>query len=443
MIDLMVIFSEHLKDKMRKLNHLLYISFLLAVSCCKEDLPPVQTDGEGAIIAMPYEWKYYLHESGNYFENGNFEPAIIYNGNAVIPTTSKNGSQRMTMINSNNGKPEWHWNDVYPGSSGSLFFFQNLVCNNYLIWQENSISLPINYCINLESGSTHWKIKREKLFETRIQPYGESKYFTTSYVEREDGYDEYAAFIVDIQTGELSEFLRANYSCEYAAPITENGSVGAIIYINQYPDNSNLLLVTYAEPLPEWKVKSMFGLYNTETQEWVYERKILTTPLWNTSVFHTPIIFEGRVYANVGNNIVCHDVMTGEQVWKKEFTQDFLFSGFIIEDGMLLANCEDTYTYRLNLNTGYSVWQTESSGTCSRISYLNGVAYFVGGSSGRLHAIVAETGKTVWRIDASKLEGGEATFTTNAVYCIPGEGGEKGKVIAMSGRYAYCFEAYQ
>ena len=426
---------------MRSIISIVCITFFLTVSCCKEEVSPILVDGEGVVVSIPYHWRFSLHESGQYYENGFFKSAIIYNENIAIPTTAKDGNQCISMINTSKGKLEWQWNEVYPGSLGSLDFYQHYICNNFLTWQVFSISLPISYCVNLENGSTHWRIQREKLFYVRLHPYLGSKYFTTSDIEREDGFNETAAYIGDIETGELSEFLRANYSGDYASPFTDNGWVGGIVHMNPLPSYDSLIVVTYAEPLPEWQIKSFIGLYNTEAEAWVYERKQLVEPHWNAGVQNTPIIYNERVYAAAGNSIVCHDVMTGDQLWRRNFEQDFLFSGFIIEDGMLLANCEDTYTYRLNPHTGATIWRTKGAGTCSRMSYLNGVVYFVGGSTGFLHALDAETGRVLWRIDARRLGEPNGNFTTNAVYCIPGEGGGRGRVVALTGRYAYCFEA--
>lgn len=73
--------------------------------------------------------------------------------------------------------------------------------------------------------------------------------------------------------------------------------------------------------------------------------------------------------------------------------------------------------------------ETESSGTSGRMSYLNGNVYFVGGSTGKLHAINASTGEHVWEI--------------NAVYVFDAENGNPTKVIALSNLNAYSFEAYQ
>ncbi|NOQ27852.1 MAG: PQQ-binding-like beta-propeller repeat protein [Bacteroidales bacterium] len=421
-----------------KLYVVIILTIFFLTSCSKEDIPLLQTDNNGIFISLPYQWKKSLHEDEVFHSNSHFSTPIQYENNIAIPTTDADGKRYMTMINSENGKTIWQWNDIESISSDYIDISYNYTNNNLLTYQCGGWSI----CINLETGTTHWKIQREKSYEPRIQKYIDNNYFTTTSITRTDGYDEHIAYKGDIQTGELTEFLRANYSCEYVGPITENGWVGGITNIIKAPSNSNLLAITYAEPLPEWVVNSYLGLYNTQTQEWVYERKLMAPPLWNTSVYW-PQIYDNKVYASVGNNLVCHDLYTGEQLWRREFNNDFLFSGFIIEDDKIIANNEDLTLYCLDPETGNNIWTGEGAGTCSRMSYLNGIVYFVGGGDSRFHAVDIETGETVWRLDAKKLEGSEGRFKTNAVYVIPGENGNKGKVIALTHMYAYCFEAYQ
>ena len=423
---------------MKSLKFHFLIGFLLAASCCKQELPPYYVDGEGVIISMPFQWKYSLHATPSNSAFGYVDVPVVYQKNILIHTSDEDGKGRLSMVSGETGKLKWNWNDIFQNTSGGDYQISFLLFyDNRITWQVGARS----YCIDLENGSTFWKKQRENNFAPRIHQYSSGLYFTTSIVTREDGHDESVAYLGDIETGELSEFLRANYSGDYASPFTDNGWVGGIVHMNPLPSYDSLIVVTYAEPLPEWQIKSFIGLYNTEAEAWVYERKQLVEPHWNAGVQNTPIIYNERVYAAAGNSIVCHDVMTGDQLWRRNFEQDFLFSGFIIEDGMLLANCEDTYTYRLNPHTGATIWRTKGAGTCSRMSYLNGVVYFVGGSTGFLHALDAETGRVLWRIDARRLGEPNGNFTTNAVYCIPGEGGGRGRVVALTGRYAYCFEA--
>ena len=78
------------------------------------------------------------------------------------------------------------------------------------------------------------------------------------------------------------------------------------------------------------------------------------------------------------------------------------------------------------------------------MSYLNGIVYFVGGSTGKLHAIDVRTGEHVWKINASNLEESDTSvFKTNAVYVFKAEKGNPAKVIALSHLNAYSFKAYQ
>jgi outer membrane protein assembly factor BamB len=75
---------------------------------------------------------------------------------------------------------------------------------------------------------------------------------------------------------------------------------------------------------------------------------------------------------------------------------------------------------------------------------MNGVVYFNGGASGRLHAIDIREGKTVWKIDPKLIgEFPNEIFWGTAIYTLPGENGKKGKVISLTGNNAYCFEAYR
>ena len=245
-----------------------------------------------------------------------------------------------------------------------------------------------------------------------------------------------------METGEIEQFLVPDFSFDHVygercADVTE-----MLPYVI---DGVLHLVVVYQEVMSSENVsfQSFLGLYNMETEEWVYDRMPMNEPCMYGVSLAPPVIYDGKVYANISKDLVCHDIYTGEQIWSRRFQQDFMFSGFIIEDGMLIANCEDLRIYRINPDTGGVVWVTSSAGTSGRMSYMNGIVYYVGGSTGRLHAVDASTGQIVWLLDAGLISGTSTRFRTNAVYVIPGENGEKGRVIALTPRSAYSFEAYQ
>ena len=156
----------------------------------------------------------------------------------------------------------------------------------------------------------------------------------------------------------------------------------------------------------------------------------------------TPIIYEDKVYFSPDQSIICLNLYTGKRLWKKDFPNGFTFSGFIIADGTLLANSEDTYLYALDPDTGQQLWKEKSSGTSSKMSHLNGVVYFVGGGDGLLHAVDIATGKHLWRIHSPDLEVNSGAWFKPRVSVLPAEReGEKGKVITSSYLSAFCYEA--
>jgi outer membrane protein assembly factor BamB len=282
---------------------------------------------------------------------------------------------------------------------------------------------------------------RDSTFDVRLYPSYDGNFFNLVPFIDSNGHEEQTATRVEINTGNLTnEVIRANYSGDYIN--TAVNLIGGITNIIKLPNSNNLYAITYAEPSPNWVVNSYLGLYNASTQQWVYERKLMAPSTTNSSAYE-PKIYNNKLYAWVGKNIVCHNLDTGEQIWRKPFPQDFMFSGFIIEDDKIIANNEDTFTYCLNPENGTIIWKTESSGTSGRMSYLNGIVYFVGGSTGKLYGINASTGEHVWKIDASNLgESGSNSFKTNAVYVFDAENGNPAKVIALSNLNAYSFDAY-
>ena len=406
-------------------------------SCHKDDDTNNQTDENGVITSLSYQWKKSLHNGDTFNSNGRIKSPIYYNGNIAIPTTNGENSRFLTMINPTNGETIWQWNDNYLPYSNQISISYYYQYNNLLTYQTGTKS----YCVNLDDGTTQWKFRRDSPFDVRLYPSYGGNFFNSSSFVNNEGYNEQIMTKVEINTGNLTtEVIRANYSGDY---INSSNFIGGVTNVTKLATNNNLYALTYAEPSPNWVVNSYLGLYNASTQQWVYERKLMAPSTTNSSAYE-PKIYNNKLYAWVGKNIVCHNLDTGEQIWRKPFPQDFLFSGFIIEDDKIIANNEDTFTYCLNPENGNIIWKTESSGTSGRMSYLNGIVYFVGGSTGKLHAIDVSNGEHVWKINASNLgESGSSSFKTNAVYVFEAENGNPAKVIALSHLNAYCFDAYQ
>ncbi|MCL2073749.1 MAG: PQQ-like beta-propeller repeat protein [Marinilabiliaceae bacterium] len=391
-----------------------------------------RVDDMGVVIATPFLWKTSLHEKEP-VSNGFVFPPVYYMGNVLISTTNGDKNvNKFTLIDTDIGKTIWSWDDQFEPKFSDLYIRFYHQYNNILTFQWGSWS----YGINLDNGTSKWREKRDRSFDVRIGSF-DKYFFSYAEVINSDGYNEFIAFKGDMQTGVLSEFLKANLAFEHP------DCVRGIYHVTQVPNQKNLLVVTYCENLPDWVTQPYFGLYDTETYEWIWDKILILPPKPSNGLYYEPIIVNNKIYGAISTSIVCHDLETGKQLWKREFNGNFESAGIILEEGKVIANCEDTYAYALEAETGNILWSVKTAGTCSRMSYLNGVVYMVGGSGGgRLFAIEASTGKMLWRIDAGLLGEGEgARFRTNAVYVLPAKDDQPAKVIALSDMYAYCFEA--
>lgn len=425
------------------MKSIIFLSFIFVFfySCCSEneyDQVKRQTDDQGVVIATPYLWKKLLHKS-KIAPNGFIIRPIYYKNGVVIPMTNDDDCM-LALIDVDNGKTLWEWDDEFSPKRSAKDIWYYVFMNNLLIYQDGSRS----YCLNMDDGSTFWKYAREQSFRDEIAIM-KKKYFIFGAIYSDEG-TEMAAYMGDIESGEtVTPKIRMDFPIDIDYPDGAWGPKfkGGVLYLNNAPDNDHLLIVSHHEVLPDWTFNTYFSLYNAETEEWVWKKQSIIANYYGT-FFSQPCIYDGKIYANIGCSIVCHDLATGKQLWRENFNNDFMFTGFIVEDGKVIGNCETGYAYGLDAKTGNRLWSVKTAGTGGRMSYLNGVVYFVGGSVRRLFAIEASTGKMIWKIDPHLLgEDYDAGFRVNAVYTLPAKGNQPAKVIALSDLYAYCFEAYR
>ena len=195
---------------MKSLTTLLVV-FLFMASCHKEDDTDTQTDENGVITSLPYQWKESLHLNGA-VSNSYVNKAIYYKDNILIPTTNGDNNRLLSMINSKNGEIIWNWDDRYQPITESLDIFYHHQHNNLLTYQKGDRS----YCINLDTGTTQWRYRRDSSFDVRLYPSYDGNFFNLVPFIDSNGHEEQTATRVQINTGNLTnEVIRANYSGDY------------------------------------------------------------------------------------------------------------------------------------------------------------------------------------------------------------------------------------
>ena len=413
------------------------LCILFITSCSHEIDEGVrrQTDDKGVVITTPYLWKKSLHLN-EIAPNGFIIPQVHYKNGVLIPMTD--GENHMfSLIDTDNGKTLWDWADEFSPKRPNMYIDYYHQYGNLITFVDGSRS----YCLNMDQGTTQWKHQHPLSFHIFASGINEAFFIHGQPFNPSNEYYSSTTFKGNMLTGFIEEFITPNFIFSIA-PGNRIGDVTATLYceLNEKP----YLAVIWQEPVDHFDWQTYLGLYDYQSDEWIYEKEIMNVPSSSGVLFPPPKIYNHKVYANVGSSIVCHDLITGKQLWKKDFINDFMFSGFIIEDGRLIGNNEDLFTICLDPETGNELWRVRTAGTCGRPSYLNGIVYFAGGSDSKLYAIEAGSGKIVWKINPVLLgEGYDAQFRYNAIYTLPAKEGQPAKVIALSNLYAYCFEAYK
>lgn len=401
-------------------------------SCEKQEEFPLKKDSEGVVTSMPYQWKTSLSHDGSLIQSF-LKLDVIYNDHVLMASQNEAGS-RLSMLSVNTGKVLWHWNDLYE-LDNPFDIYRLYQYNEHMAFQQGKSF----YRINLSDGSTLQKERRE--YQASSMTGIGSLYFVAGdYVLNTENYYEGKIYVGDITTSEDQLLYSPSYSRQH---VDGNNTIGVLGSTVPFKDDSGNILLTYnyTDPQPEWKGSTYAGLYNYSKKSSIYDKKTLTSniPFYGSG---PAVIYEDKAYYSPGKSIICIDVYTGEQLWKRDFPEGFTFSRYIIAEDKLLANCEDTYLYALDPDTGQQLWKEKSSGTSSPMSYLNGIVYFVGGGDGLLHAVEVETGKHLWRISSPDLKANSgAWFKTEVIAISPENEGKKGKVLTSSYLSAFCYEA--
>ena len=349
----------------------------------------------------------------------------------------------LVMLDVETGRIRWKWED-YMYDRERLFLAGRYIFSDRMVFHIGSRT----YCVNLSTGKTEWR----KWKADSLNPIGpraisgiDDRYFFTARVMREDCVSYQPAKLYEdnvFQPAPEKEVMNPQLQHEYFGntPIPR----GAVFFQPTVLDGDTVIAVSYQAPVADGEynmITCAFGLYNLDKKEWMYKDQVLLKPQRSGVVDWCPVIYDGKIYWNANRDIVCNDLRTGREIWRKAFRQDFLFTSLIIEENKVIANNEDTWLYALDVNKGAELWKTPSAGTSSQLIYLDGYVYYTGGGDGLLHAVDVSDGKTMWKLSSPDLTTDAGTHFLREIAGVPAKNGKKGRVMVTTGRHVYCYEA--
>ena len=395
-------------------------SFLLSCSCTKEDSPSIISEN-GVITEKPYIWWNKEEEHDQSIES----VRLIYNG-SFIAESHQNGKSYIALLDAKTGKIKWKWNEYLRETDGGFldyYSYQNLL---------NFQSGPRSYCINMENGKTQWnKIWGQPMY-VRVGGIKNQCFILQDYPDNGDQYPGF--YILDLQTGNIKEKIIPKFTNTTSYNVLNE--LGDIHSVSPIEKNGKVyLLITYNEAISYSKATPLISLFNYTDKNWVYEYKKITNLEQGGLGFVD--IRNNKIYHDGASHVFCNDLWTGDSIWTQEFKGNFLFGSCTYDNGTLYCAAEGDGYYALDAETGAIKWKGERApGTSSRMVVLNGVLYYINGGDGRLWALDAATGKTLWR-----LKSPDGYSFKREINVMPGDGERKGYVLTSTWHGACAYEA--
>ena len=412
---------------------LLTLFFVSILSCSKEES---SKDKNGVVISRPHIWAITVTDDDS-LANSYFVRKTIHYKNNLLVSARTQGKTLLRMINLDNGKTQWEWNDFFQYYSSFWIYYHHITQNELTFFDYNFL-----YKIDLNSGKAIVKKKQFEQYDRAMNGI-DDKVFATYLIDG-NGALHGGGYIVTVDNNNLETLdrFKPKYDTTQSVPFNEGGYAYSGYGVPVKQNNEIYVAVKSNDPSPAKGMQGnqLLGLYNYTKKQWVYERQSI----------HEQGNGAGLIFVNNENVFTqglgwvgCHDLMSGTRKWKTTIPNGniHLSAGLLIANNRVYANSDDGQLACIDATNGSILWQIRSSGSSTPLSILNGVVYFVGGGDGKLHAVDAETGNYLWKIESPDIGKNKWAVFSGLCAVVPGVGSAKGKIVVTTGLNAYCYEA--
>jgi len=409
------------------MKYLFFIFGIITLFSCKKDNPStIQSPSSPPSITDSNELKPVWQTSSEIPRLvANIDPVIF--GDKVIYSWTSTDIENyphslLVAYDKATGQKIWEWSDFleeveYFGGWDLVYQYQD-----YLVLATSGYN---TYCINLNTGQTHWS----KSFETGVMSISGIEGLAF-YVEYLDYTKKCRIHRLDVETENTEVLLEYTtvdtYQPVFSTPTPFVNSDGEIILI--FNDG------TYSPE--EQNTRNYLTFYNLTRDSIEYHES-----LENSAVNDRVIINEGKVYIG-GENTFCFDIETYEKIWESSIPENsavisgwsgILFSG----DKMFIGTGGSMpILYCLNKNTGDVIWQKTGYNTPSYLRLYSDHIYLT--NSGLLQVVDIHTGETLVRLVSPDYQQNDNAFFSDGISIDP----ETGRIYTGNYISALCYEPY-
>ena len=330
---------------------------------------------------------------------------VLYCVNLSSPTAT------LQTRNADNGQLDWVFSNFLSPSSG-FFLVRDLFTYGSKIMVQDDTDV---YCIDYLTGERLW------VYEALNAPLGCNKIGENLYTEQSTGNYPYITSSSIVRTKASNQFT--GWDTVYtrlAVPDTFPLFNIPVVWVN---NNGDSIIVFndvhgYNGPPPTaGRGKTYLTALNLRTRQvaWQY-------PNFEGYYLAPPLVDGDRLYIN-GPDVFCFDLHTGNLLWQKAFEGGVGGTSLVVHNDILVVQSTQIGMWGVNKYTGDGIWHNkDTDGTTWELLLFDGVVYSTSSGYGRLYAVNAETGATIWKEQSPNRKNpktGNASFANAGVAIDP------------------------
>jgi len=382
--------------------YLIYSLGLLFASCQKEPLPQPEPPAPDSKLQIVWQKPITQDTTENWVilqdaKNGK----VLYSRKLPYPAT-------VQARDADNGDLKWIFNDFVSSADG---LYDIYTYENNIVFQEWGDT----YCLDFDSGVRNWYASGSTNIPrgNQIGDYfytnhtiGSSPNITSNSLIRTRAQQTFSGW----------DTLYTRHAVPDSFPIINIPT----LWVNPQGDSVIVFLVTdgYNGPPPTaGRYKAYVTALNLRTREVIWQYHDFK------GYYSAPPLVDGdRLYIN-GPDVFCFDMNTGNLLWQKPFEGSAGATSLKIHNDILLVQSSQIGMWGVNKNTGDIIWHNkDTDGTTWELVLFDGIVYCTSSGYGRLYAVNAETGATIWKEQSPNRKNpktGNASFASSRVAIDP------------------------
>lgn len=417
---------------MKKHFHLIILALLFFSSCFPQyEEPEYIEDKDGVVLKMPTLWSTRITNPPAE-DNWTWVSYPAHTQNIVLTVAEEGGGYGAGKpvyygLNTSNGKIVWKTDKIKVTSIGfgysngdKLIFFNRarLAC-----LQLNTGELAFNHDIENGPGAFF------------LSGWDDKFYFSDFSKSHNKPYEVSSAWEGNIETGELKEIFipEKNLPTDTTYGYYNVGLTVERILPYTSPEGKKYLLFFYSSSIIPQGI-TYLTLYDYDEQKIIYDIQLPN----EYGLDGSPVIYKDRLYVAAAEELYCMDIFTQKIYWRHK--TGFRYHAMRIEkDAMLIIRWGiGTEMIAYDIANGNKLWAQSIGSPELQIQVLNDIVYY---TSNEIYAFELKTGKKYWQIQSPDLAiDDDANFFYHCVV-VPGEDGQKGKIICNTQLGTHCYEA--